>query len=171
MVIDSLNGVQQAALPIPYAFDISPFWVSPNGQWIIFNVFGAGGDKDGLYVMKTDGSGLKYLTKPSASQASVDWSPDGQRAFISDVQLDNSHLNTQWLDTTNMSLQPAFKGQQGFSAWHWSADSQSLLVCQVTQRDQRNVATAGKLWLVPVATGRSPMVLLNTLVCPSYWLP
>jgi len=47
LVIESVSGVQGAALMIPQSFDTSPFWVSPNGQWMIFNVSGAGGDKDG----------------------------------------------------------------------------------------------------------------------------
>jgi len=173
LVIDSLNSVQKASVPIPLFSYKNDFWLSPTGQWVIFKVDGAGGDKDGLYVMKTDGSGLKYLMKNSGFPDEVDWSPDGQRAFINNAPLsyDNQPHGIQWLDTTDMNLQSAFKGQQDFLGWHWSPDSQSLLVCQVTQRDERNTATAGKLWLVPVVAGRSPVVLLNTLLCPDYWLP
>jgi len=172
-VSDRENSVQKASVPIPLFSYKNDFWLSPTGQWVIFKVDGAGGDKDGLYVMKTDGSGLKYLMKNSGFPDEVDWSPDGQRAFINNAPLsyDNQPHGIQWLDTTDMSLQSAFKGQQDFLAWHWSPDSQSLLVCQVTQRDERNTATAGKLWLVPVVAGRSPVVLLNTLLCPDYWLP
>ena len=74
----------------------------------------------------------------------------------------------QWLDTTDMSLHSVLKGQQGFLAWHWSPDSQSLLLCQVPQWDD---FTSRKLWLVPMATGNNPLVLLNTRFCPDYWLP
>jgi len=171
LVIDGLSGVQEASLTISQAFDTSPFWVSPNGQWIIVNVFGAGGDKDGLYVIKSDGSGLKYLLKtPMLAKADVGWSPDGQRAFISGVLRSSVNRlgNIQWLDTTDMSLHSVLKGQQGFLAWQWAPDSQSLLVCQVPQWDD---FMSRKLWLVPMATGNNPLVLLNTRFCPDYWLP
>jgi len=172
LIIDGQSGTQNASLPSPPASFRDPFWLSPNGQWIIFMI--NGGDKGGMYVMKSDGSGLNNVLKmPILLNVDVGWSPDGQRAFISGVL--RSSLNPvgiiQWLDTTDMSLQSALKGQQGFLAWHWSPDSQSLLVCQITQRDQRNIPTDGKLWLVPVVAGRSPVVLLNTLLCPNYWLP
>ena len=173
LVIDGLSGTQNASLSIPYGAYADPVWVSPNGQWVMFSVALTADDKDGLYVIKSDGSGLKYVLKASdLGNVDVGWSPDGQRAFISGVP--RSSLNPvgdiQWLDTTDMNLHSALKGQQGFLQWFWAPDSQSLLLCQVTQRDQRNMPTDGKLWLVPVA-GRSPVVLLNTLLCPSYWLP
>ena len=174
LVIDGLSGTQNASLSIPYGAFADPVWVSPNGQWVMFSVALTADDKDGLYVMKSDGSGLKYVLKThNLGQVDVGWSPDGQRAFISGVPY--SSLNPvgdiQWLDTTDMSLQSVLKGQQGFRAWHWSPDGQSLLVCQITQRDERMTPISGKLWLVPVVAGGSPVVLLSTLLCPNYWLP
>jgi len=172
LVINGLSGVQITSLPIPFvSFYLSPFWLSPNGQWVIFSVQFAADDKDGLYVMKSDGSGLKDVLKtPNLGKVNVGWSPDGQRAFISGVPY--SRLNPvgdiQWLDTTDMSLHSVLKGQQGFLAWHWSPDSQSLLLCQVPQWDD---FMSRKLWLIPVATGNNPVVLLNTRFCPDYWLP
>jgi len=49
-------------------------------------------------------------------------------------------------------------------------DSQSMLICQVTQ-SERHTPTVGKLWRVFVAAGSTPVVLFNTPICPSYWLP
>ena len=174
LVIDGLSGTQNVSLPIPYGAYADPVWVSPNGQWVMFSVALTADDKDGLYVIKSDGSGLKYVLKThNLGQVDVGWSPDGQRAFIGSAPRSslNPLGNIQWLDTTDMSLHSVLKGQQGFVAWHWSPDGQSLLVCQITQRDERMTPISGKLWLVPVVAGGSPVVLLNTLLCPNYWLP
>ena len=171
LVIDALSGLQKASLPIlPFSF-LKPFWLSPTGQWVILQI--SGDPKSGLYMMKTDGSALKFLiANRGGAEPVVGWSPDGQRAFIGSGPLsyDNLSSDIQWLDTTDLSLHSALKGQQVLLGWYWSPDSQSMFVCQVTQNERRT-PTAGKLWLVPVVTGNSPMVLLNTPVCPDYWLP
>ena len=77
LVIDGLSGTQITSLPIPFvSFYQSPFWVSPNGQWVMFSVALTANDKDGLYVMKSDGSGLKNLLKvPGIGNVNVGWSP------------------------------------------------------------------------------------------------
>jgi len=171
LVIDGLSGVQEASLTLSQAFDTSPFWVSPMGQWVIFIVAGTGSDKDGFYVMKTDGGALKYIMKnPAGTAGSVDWSPDGQRAFIDIPAGYGTDDDFQWWEMTDMSLHTALKGQHGIVARLWAPDSQSMLICQVTQ-SERHTPTVGKLWRVFVAAGSTPVVLFNTPICPSYWLP
>lgn len=69
-----------------------PAW-SPDGKRIVFaSNGGSSGSSFGIYVMNTDGSGLRQLTSPnnpdqcsagaSANDLKPDWSPDGQKILF-----------------------------------------------------------------------------------------
>lgn len=65
-----------------------PFW-SPDGQWLAFS--GRVEGKNGLYVARPDGSGLRFLAETKGTNSpltfegrSLAWSPDSKRiAFVS----------------------------------------------------------------------------------------
>ena len=55
--------------------------VSPDGQWI---AFGSRGRREDIFLMRSDGSGLKQLTNDAFKDRAPVWSPDGKQiAFYS----------------------------------------------------------------------------------------
>jgi Tol biopolymer transport system component len=56
--------------------------VSPDGKWITFRT---GGRQEDVYLMNSDGTGLRKLTDDSFRDRAPDWSPDGNNIiFYSD---------------------------------------------------------------------------------------
>jgi TolB protein len=47
---------------------------SPDGEWIVFGASGVGGNAD-LYVMRSDGSGVRPLTRTKFWDSAPDWGP------------------------------------------------------------------------------------------------
>src|SRR5438105_2493799 len=60
--------------------DGDPAW-SPDGRRIVFvsDRISANGDREAVYVMRADGSGVRRLTHDRASDACPSFSPDGTR--------------------------------------------------------------------------------------------
>ncbi len=97
-----------------------PQW-SPDGQKVVFSSWqnsdgsDANGNAQNVWVVNTDGSGLKALTTLTSSNASADfpqWSPDGTKIiFYSNRKLDGS-------DALNPS--------QGSNIWFINADGTGL---------------------------------------------
>lgn len=57
--------------------------LSPDGEWLVYGTLG--GKEGDLFVIRTDGTGLRQLTKDPSSNRRPRWSPDGKRiAFESD---------------------------------------------------------------------------------------
>src|SRR5262245_9139993 len=58
--------------------DFNPAW-SPNGRRIVFNRYSERRDRDAIYIMRSDGTGLRLVTPYSmACTANPDWSPNGR---------------------------------------------------------------------------------------------
>jgi Tol biopolymer transport system component len=55
------------------------FDVSPDGQSIIF---ASGGARQDLFLMKSDGTGLRQLTDDPFKDRNMTWTPDGKRIFF-----------------------------------------------------------------------------------------
>jgi serine/threonine protein kinase len=53
--------------------------LSPDGQWVAFNTFGT---KEVLFVVRTDGTGLRQLTEDAYRYRWPQWSPDGKRIGV-----------------------------------------------------------------------------------------
>jgi Tol biopolymer transport system component len=75
----------------------APVW-SPDGRQIAFFAYpsppGPGTDKSDIYVVNTDGTGLKNLTNtPSVSDEKPRWSPDGRKIAF-DVWLGGPQVHT-----------------------------------------------------------------------------
>jgi TolB protein len=77
------------------ASDIAPAW-SPNGSRIAFArlVSGGGVSAGDIYVVNTDGSGLKQLTDGPGDDSGPTWSPDGDRLLFVSVRNGNKDIYT-----------------------------------------------------------------------------
>ncbi|HET6371728.1 MAG TPA: protein kinase [Candidatus Polarisedimenticolia bacterium] len=53
--------------------------LSPDGQWL---AFGSVGQREDLFVIKTDGTGYRQLTDDAFRDRAPEWSPDGQRILF-----------------------------------------------------------------------------------------
>ncbi len=62
--------------------------VSPDGQWLAYS--SSGGPQEDIYLIRSDGTGLRQLTNDAAKDRLPRWSPDGKRvAFFSDREGQN----------------------------------------------------------------------------------
>lgn len=77
----------------------TPVW-SPDGKWIAFN--GEVNKKEGLYIVKPDGSNLRFLAETKSTNSpltyegqSIEWSPDSKKiAFVSTTPGPETELAT-----------------------------------------------------------------------------
>ena len=53
--------------------------ISPNGQWIAFS---SGGGRQDLFLIRSDGTGMRQLTDDPAKDRGLAWSRDGQRIYF-----------------------------------------------------------------------------------------
>jgi Tol biopolymer transport system component len=106
-----------------------PAW-SPDGQMIAFVRLNNGLGSP-IYVVKTDGSGLRRLTRPAALDADPTWSPDGRKiAFVSDRD-PNSEIyvmNANGKGQRNLTRNRAFDADPA-----WSPDGRKIAF--VSHRD------------------------------------
>ncbi|MCR4414900.1 MAG: hypothetical protein NUV77_20980, partial [Thermoguttaceae bacterium] len=65
---------------------ISEFRVSPDGGWVVFTLrttdLAENKGKTDLWLVRTDGSGLRRLTAHPAGDHGPSWSPDGKSVFF-----------------------------------------------------------------------------------------
>jgi Tol biopolymer transport system component len=80
----------------PFAMDVqSPMW-SPDGKQLVFEVWNLSNadppNRRALYVVNSDGSGLRQLTDWSLNGGdSPDWSPDGSSILFRTISVSNKH--------------------------------------------------------------------------------
>jgi Tol biopolymer transport system component len=126
----NVDGSGQQQLTNNPGVDREPAW-SPDGQTIAFmrlvpNTRRPKGLRwqTELYVMNTDGSGQRKLTRLSDSDGSFSWSPDGRRiAFVSDRDGNDEVyvINTDGSGRRNLTRNPARDGHPV-----WSPDGQKI---------------------------------------------
>ena len=112
-----------------------PAW-SPTASLIAYS----SNERDGffdIYVMNSDGTGVRNLTNREDRDVSPVWSPDGSKiAFISRVQ-GKSDIHIVNHDGTSLRTLTGFKAQQ-YSSPVWSPDGTKIAF--TSNRDVRRVA-------------------------------
>lgn len=90
------------------ANDRDPAW-SPDGSQIVFTRASAQGGSD-LFVVGSDGTGLRRLTSDASSESQPEWSPDGKRIVFTTNREGNREvevMNAEGGDPANLSRNPA----------------------------------------------------------------
>jgi len=133
-IIDATTGaILSQVTANPYGwFDGEPRW-SPDGQWIAFDRLKKGlhrTDLVAIFIVRSDGTGLRQLTPWGRQGANPDWSPDGSKivftmgsAFPSPVSIntinpDGSGLMTLVIKNVSMAR---------FENPRWSPDGTKLI--------------------------------------------
>lgn len=86
----------------------TPIW-SPDGRQIVFAMRPAGAPNDeesDIYVMRSDGSGIRRLTATPGDDSHPHWSADGQRIFFNSARATpdpKARWGSQWHDIYSMN--------------------------------------------------------------------
>jgi Tol biopolymer transport system component len=161
-VLDLATGDMRAVTSNPYAgyLDKEPDY-SPDGSRIVFvrdrQLLEAGGstDREALFVVNVDGTGLRRLTPWATAVGTPSWSPDGativfRRGIVGVAPLPLPRIYTIGADGTDM--RPLTDGTNSGSFWpSWSpsgnrivftryADSNGLFQLYTMDRSGGNIA-------------------------------
>jgi Tol biopolymer transport system component len=94
--------------------------VSPDGQWL---AFASAGKQEDIFVVRTDGTGLRQLTDDVANDRSPNWSPDG--AWIG-FQSNRSGAYEIWLIHPDGSALKQLTKNPGSNSPVWSSDGKRI---------------------------------------------
>jgi Tol biopolymer transport system component len=107
----------------------SRFWFfpspSPDGEWVAMS--SARGQED-LYVVRSDGTGLRQLTNDAANDRRPEWSPDGKRIAFYSTRAGEYDVWT--IDPDGSNLRQITKSPGGVINSIWAPDGRRI----VTQR-------------------------------------
>ena len=96
--------------------------LGPNGLWLAFNTQT---NRDDLYLLGTDGSGLRQLTNDNFKNRGPRWSPDGRRLAFFSNRGGPWEIWTYQID--GGQLEQITRGATGTTAWPvWSPDGKKL---------------------------------------------
>lgn len=96
--------------------------LSANGLWLAFN---SQSSRDDLYLLSTDGSGLRQLTDDQYKNRGPRWSPDGKRLAFFSNRGGAWEIWTYTMD--GGTLQQITRGATGTTAWPvWSPDGKRI---------------------------------------------
>lgn len=98
---------------------------SPDGKQIVFEITVEGYEQ--IFIMKSDGTSQKQITRDAANHDSPSWSPDGARiAFASDAN-EHSVIYMMNVDGTNVERLTGLAADSIHPTW--SADSSKVIYC------------------------------------------
>jgi len=114
--------------------------VSPDGKWIIYNAE-AVEHKPQIYIVKTDGSGVRALTNdPSLAFYNPSWSPDGKRIVYYVEKGDQK--DQVWVMNSDGSDPTLLTGGVGHNFYpSWSADGGQIIFSSDRDGGERAIWT------------------------------
>jgi Tol biopolymer transport system component len=131
--LTQLTNPADGAVDVPGAY-------SPNGRWLVFSRFDSGApnaDSLGLFVIKSDGSGLRRITPPGTiiqEGNTGDWSPQGNQIIFSrhvsaDVGGSIWVINSDGSGLHEINVQGLACGSSGFGCHEprWSPDGTKII--------------------------------------------
>jgi Tol biopolymer transport system component len=139
--MSSADGSQLTRLTNPgLGGDDVPGAYSPNGRWLVFSRFASTAPDApslGLFVVKSDGTGLRRITPPGTliQQGNTgDWSPQGNQIIFSrhvsaDVAGSIWVVNSDGSGLREVNVQGLACGTAGFGCHepHWSPDGTKII--------------------------------------------
>jgi Tol biopolymer transport system component len=96
--------------------------ISPNGEWLAFNVVGK---QEDIFLIRPDGSGLRQLTDDPYRDRVPHWSPDGQLISFVSNRTGQNQVWTIYPDGSNLR-QLTFEARGGVASHAWSPDGARL---------------------------------------------
>jgi Tol biopolymer transport system component len=121
---DTRSGQLQGspAIVIQTGQEISRPVISPDNQWIAFD--SSGGAQEDLFLMHTDGTGLRQLTDDAPRDRNACFSPDGRRiVFMSDRSGD---WQLWTIATDGSGLSQLTRTREVVFIPHWSPDGRRI---------------------------------------------
>ena len=94
----------------------NPAW-SPDGKTLLFESTLSG--KSSIYIISSDGTGLRHVTADTSESIQPNWSPDGQRIVFSSDRSGHTELYTMNVDGTGLTRLTTMNG----GGWYQSSFS------------------------------------------------
>lgn len=150
----------------------SPTW-SPDGQKIAFTRLSYSGEDDDqtseIYVMSSNGQGLKRLTAEGVQAGGPAWSPDGQKiAYSQRVRSQSPDSSSLYIMNVDGTKKAKLVEGSGFSLPTWSPDGKKIAFSQVTFNEKTGAA---KMNIYTVNQDGSGQKLLSRDGWEAVWSP
>lgn len=152
---DGTERVEVMKLAKGYAGPAS--W-SPSGDLIVLSGRRPADEREGIYVVRPDGTGLKRLTPDGREAQYPAWSPDGKQ--IAFTYVEGSQFNIHVMNSDGTHIRKITRG--GFDNWPvWSPDSLRIAFNR-----------GETMWIVrPDGRGERPVVGSMPGGAPMNWAP
>ncbi len=130
---------------------------SPAGDWILYGTDRGGDEREGYYLISSDGRRERELLPPSAAlRVFGAFSRDGQRIAYATTERNGTDFDVHVLDVETGEDREVLRGEGGLYPVAWRPDGEALILTQTRGED------AHEVYLLELASGR-----LETLFRPA----
>jgi dipeptidyl aminopeptidase/acylaminoacyl peptidase len=117
---------------------------SPVGDWIIYGTDRAGDEREGFYLITSDGLSERELLPPSnAYRVFGGWSPDGRRIAFASTERNGVDFDIYVMDIkqdgTPSAPRRVYEGKAGIYVASWRPDGGALLLTETRGEADNNV--------------------------------
>jgi len=131
VAFNSSSG-QAEGEPIPITQGSRIHWdcaISPDGQWL---VCGSRGQQEDIFIIRTDGTGLRQLTDDSYKDRGPSWSPDGRKIGFYSDRSGSHEIHT--INPDGSGLQQLTETPDETLSFHaWSPDGSQMAYYNYTE--------------------------------------